>query len=72
MMKCLAIINQKGGVGKSTTAAAIGEALQRMKHKVLYIDLDPQGNLSRAGANGLRYYDEGTKHSQSHNRDRPG
>jgi chromosome partitioning protein len=46
MMKCLAIINQKGGVGKSTTAAAIGEALQLMKHKVLYIDLDPQGNLS--------------------------
>ena len=42
----IAIINQKGGVGKSTTAHAIGEGLSREGAKVLMIDLDPQCNLS--------------------------
>lgn len=45
-MKTLAIINQKGGVGKSTTALAIGEALILKGYKVLFVDLDAQGNLS--------------------------
>lgn len=45
-MKILTIINQKGGVGKSTTAHAIGSGLIRKEKKVLFIDLDPQGNLS--------------------------
>lgn len=45
-MKTYAIINQKGGVGKSTTAHAIGAGLARAGHAVLYVDLDAQGNLS--------------------------
>ena len=45
-MKAIAIINQKGGVGKSTSASAIGEGLKREGLKVLFVDLDPQGNLS--------------------------
>lgn len=45
-MKVLSIINQKGGVGKSTTALAVGAGLTNKGYKVLFIDLDPQGNLS--------------------------
>lgn len=42
----ISIINQKGGVGKSTTANALGAGLFLRGYKVLYIDLDAQGNLS--------------------------
>lgn len=45
-MKTIAVINQKGGVGKSTTAQAIGSGLTSKGYKVLFIDLDMQGNLS--------------------------
>lgn len=45
-MEVIAIINQKGGVGKSTTALAIGSGLRNQGFKVLFIDLDAQGNLS--------------------------
>lgn len=45
-MKIISIINQKGGVGKSSTALAVGAGLKLKGYKVLFIDLDPQGNLS--------------------------
>ena len=45
-METIAIINQKGGVGKSTTAAAIGTGLILKGYRVLFIDLDAQGNIS--------------------------
>lgn len=53
MKECIAVINQKGGVGKSTTTNALGAGLFREGLKVLYIDLDAQGNLSYTmGATG--------------------
>ena len=48
VMKTVAVINQKGGVGKTTTALALGSGLTARGQKVLYVDLDPQGNLSYA------------------------
>lgn len=45
-LKTIAIINQKGGVGKSTTASAIGSGLILKGYSVLFVDLDAQGNLS--------------------------
>ncbi len=45
-MKTIAILNHKGGTGKTTSALNIGAGLARLKKKILLIDLDPQTNLT--------------------------
>jgi len=45
-VKVLAIINQKGGVGKTTSCANLGAALAMQGHRILLVDLDPQAHLS--------------------------
>ena len=45
MAKIIAVVNQKGGVGKTTTVSALVCGLTQRGARVLGVDLDPQGNL---------------------------
>ena len=54
MSEIIAIANQKGGVGKTTTTFSLGVALRKQGNKVLLIDADPQGDLTTC----MGYYDQ--------------
>ncbi len=65
-MECISIINQKGGVGKTTTTVNLGAGLAERGKRVLLIDLDPQGHLTThlgidANARGSGIYEVLTK-----------
>jgi chromosome partitioning protein len=64
--RCFAIANQKGGVGKTTTAVNLGAALAELGFRVLVVDLDPQGNATTGLGVNPRNLDSSTYNALLH------
>src|ERR1700747_312278 len=66
MGKVIAIANQKGGVGKTTTAINLGASLAAADTRTLLIDLDPQSNATSGLGIRKRSYSQSTYHVLVH------